>query len=390
MKAVIVREVRSLIFRLPASTAAQANPAPTDAPKNTHIRFSDDSSSSKLKSNSKEKEKVIDGALARWNSHAWYYASVTLNQIVLTPSTADRAVARTLVDMYFEMFEEILGSKHDDDDESGDEGSVRKGKKDVTEGKGKGKDIPKGKDKKRQKRKEVKGDAGFSEVEDSSSRLIGAILTGVNRALPFAQMHLSSDSSAVYVPSQSTHWQRQYSSLVCSFQKHIDTLFRITHTSTFNISLQALALILQISTTLSSPNPAASASSSKALTSAQSSSAFSASLRDRFYRTLYASLTDPRLAASNKQALYLNLIFKALKADHDIVRVAAFVRRFVQVIASGVGAGGANEFVTGGLYLLGEVNCPSFHFPSASSHADLPYSAVVQHHAGTQTAAEHP
>ncbi|KAI0808101.1 CBF/Mak21 family-domain-containing protein [Fomes fomentarius] len=335
MKAVIVREVRSLIFRLPASTAAQANPTPTDAPKNTHIRFSDDSSSSKPKSNSKEKEKASDGALARWNSHAWYYASVTLNQIVLTPSTADRAVARTLVDIYFEMFEEFLGSKHDDDDESEDEASVRKGR-DTTKGKGKGKDIPRVKDKKRQKRKEVKGDAGFSEVEDSSSRLIGAILTGVNRALPFAQMHSSSDSSAV-------------------FQKHIDTLFRITHTSTFNISLQALTLILQISTALSSPNPAASASSSKAMTSAQTSSVFSASLRDRFYRTLYASLTDPRLATSNKQALYLNLIFKALKVDHDIARVAAFVRRFVQVIASGVGVGGANEFVTGGLYLLGEL-----------------------------------
>ncbi|KAI0696997.1 CBF/Mak21 family-domain-containing protein [Cerioporus squamosus] len=327
MKGVIVREVRSLIFRLPASTAAQAAPS-SDTPTNSHIRFSDDSSSSKGKLASKDKDKASEGSLARWNSHAWYYAAVTLNQIVLTPTTADRAVARTLVDMYFEMFEEILGSKRDED-ESDDEGPAqpkdKKGK-----GKDKGKDTPKPKDKK-QKRKEVKGEAGFAEVEDSSSRLIGAILTGVNRALPFAQMHLSSDSSAV-------------------FQKHIDTLFRITHTSTFNISLQALTLILQISTTLSAP------ASSKASSSAQpSSSAFSTTLRDRFYRTLYASLTDPRLGTSNKQALYLNLVFKALKADHDTARVAAFVRRFVQVLASGAGAGGAVEFVAGGLYLLGEL-----------------------------------
>ncbi|RDX44650.1 CBF-domain-containing protein [Lentinus brumalis] len=329
MKGVIVREVRSLIFRLAASTAAQAASS-SDAPTGSHIRFSDDSSSSKAKAARKDKDKASEGSLARWNSHAWYYAAVTLNQIVLTPTTADRAVARTLVDMYFEMFEEILGSKHDED-ESDNEGPVQpKDTKDKKDKKGKGKDTRNPKDK-RQKGKEVKGEAGFAEVEDSSSRLIGAILTGVNRALPFAQMHLSSDSAAV-------------------FQKHIDTLFRITHTSTFNISLQALALILQISTTVSA-HPSSNASSS----AHPSSSTFSTTLRDRFYRTLYASLTDPRLGTSNKQALYLNLLFKALKADHDISRVAAFVRRFVQVLASGAGAGGAVEFVAGGLYLLGEL-----------------------------------
>ncbi|OSD00338.1 CBF-domain-containing protein [Trametes coccinea BRFM310] len=323
MKGVIVREVRSLIFRLPASTAAQAAPASSEA---KHIRFGDaDASSSKSKAKDAAKK---EGAPSRWNTHAWYYSAVTLNQIVLTPSAADRAVARLLVDMYFEMFEEILGSKGEEDEGSDREGEEGKEEKKGPAGKaakGKGKGTPKDKKK---KVKEVKGAAGFAEVEDSSSRLIGAILTGVNRALPFAQMHLSSDSAAV-------------------FQKHIDTLFRITHTSTFNISLQALTLILQISTTLSSP-------STKPSTSSQSS-AFSTSLRDRFYRSLYASLIDPRLATSNKQALYLNLVFKALKADHDAQRAAAFVRRFVQVLASGVGAGGAVEFVAGGLYLLGEL-----------------------------------
>ncbi|KAI0739517.1 CBF/Mak21 family-domain-containing protein [Daedaleopsis nitida] len=331
MKAVIVREVRSLVFRLPASTAAQATPtAPTDGPKNKHIRFSDDSSGKSKPKNKKENTSASEG-LARWNSHAWYYAAVTLNQVVLTPSTQDRAVARTLVDMDFEMFDEILGSKADDDRDSDIEARPHAGKgKDL---KGKGKDFPAANEKGKRKRKEFKGEAGFSEVEDSSSRLIGAILTGVNRALPFAQMHLNDDSSAV-------------------LQKHIDTLFRITHTSTFNISLQALTLILHISTTLSSPV----ASSSKASTSTQTTaSTISTSLRDRFYRALYASLTDPRLSTSNKQALYLNLVFKALKADHDTARVAAFVRRFVQILASGAGAGGAIEFVAGGLYLLGEL-----------------------------------
>ncbi|KAI0665484.1 CBF/Mak21 family-domain-containing protein [Trametes maxima] len=319
MKGVIVREIRSLIFRLPASTAAQA--APTDS-ANKHIRFDDgDASSSKSKP---KKDAAKNDAPSRWNTHAWYYSTVTLNQVVLTPSAADRTVARMLVDSYFEMFEEILGSKVDDHESDG-ERDAKEDKVESTGAKGKGKGLPKDKKK---KAKEFKGAAGFTEVEDSSSRLIGAILTGVNRALPFAQMHLSSDSSTV-------------------FQKHIDTLFRITHTSTFNISLQALTLILQISTTLSATGNAPSTSSQ--------SSTITTTLRDRFCRTLYASLTDPRLGESNKQALYLNLLFKALKADHDAQRAAAFVRRFIQVLGSGVGAGGAIEFVAGGLYLLGEL-----------------------------------
>jgi ribosome biogenesis protein MAK21 len=122
--------------------------------------------------------------------------------------------------------------------------------------------------------------------------------------------------------------------------KHIDTLFLITHTSTFNISLQALVLIQHISASLSS-SPASS-SASKSIT-------------DRYYRTLYASLHDPRLPNSSKQAMYLNLLFKSIKADPDPSgeRVKALVRRFVQVIVSG--ANGGTEFVAGGLFLIGEV-----------------------------------
>lgn len=121
---------------------------------------------------------------------------------------------------------------------------------------------------------------------------------------------------------------------VSSLNKHIDTLFLITHTSTFNISLQALLLVQQISSSLSS------------------SSSLTSSITDRYYRTLYASLHDPRLAASSKQAMYLNLLFKSLKADQDVERVKAFVRRFIQILGSG--GGGGTEFVAGGLYLLGE------------------------------------
>jgi hypothetical protein len=127
-----------------------------------------------------------------------------------------------------------------------------------------------------------------------------------------------------------------------SFHKHIDTLFLITHTSTFNISLQSLVLIQHLSSSLGS-QPGSSSPSSR-----------SQSIVDRYYRALYSSLHDERLASSSKQTMYLNLLFKSLKTDSNTERVKSFVRRFIQMLVSG-GAGGT-EFVVGGLYLLGEVS----------------------------------
>lgn len=71
---------------------------------------------------------------------------------------------------------------------------------------------------------------------------------------------------------------------------------------------------------------------------------------NRFYTALYASLHDPRLTHSSKQALYLNLVFRATKADKDPSRVAAFVKRLIQILF-----GMETTFVLGALYIVGEV-----------------------------------
>lgn len=115
------------------------------------------------------------------------------------------------------------------------------------------------------------------------------------------------------------------------FDKHMDTLFLLVHTSTFNISLRSLTLIQQIA--------AASPASSPII--------------PRFYRALYAILLDPRLHTARNQALFLNLLFKSLKADSNQTRVMASVKRFCQILVSGFGG---SEFVAGGLWLLGEVS----------------------------------
>ncbi|KAG5646796.1 hypothetical protein DXG03_002173 [Asterophora parasitica] len=313
MKAVIVREIIALVLRPTAPTAVTPSlPASTGK----HIRFTDveDKPKSKSKPASNPGNKKTGG-----NAHAWYYATITFNQIVLTPG--ERDVALKLIDVYFEMFKELLGEDAEsvEDEEGADDvdGEVVKDKK----GRVKVRNVKGKKGKGKGKVTEIKGAAGFAEVEDAHSRLISAILTGVNRALPFAKI----DAGDI------------------GLNKHIDTLFLITHTSTFNISLQALVLIQQITSSLSTSTSASSSSTSKSIT-------------DRYYRTLYESLHDIRLAASSKQAMYLNLLFKSIKADAgntDGERVTAIIRRFVQVLATG--GGGATEFIAGGLFLLGEL-----------------------------------
>lgn len=105
----------------------------------------------------------------------------------------------------------------------------------------------------------------------------------------------------------------------------MDTLFRITHSSNFNTSIQALMLIEQLAT-------------SKHLAV------------DRFYRTLYESLLDPRLINSSKHLLYLNLLFRALRSDVNIKRVKAFVKRLLQIVTLH-----QPPFICGVIYLVREL-----------------------------------
>ena len=91
-----------------------------------------------------------------------------------------------------------------------------------------------------------------------------------------------------------------------SMENNIDTLFRIAHSANFNTGIQALLLIQHLSQTRNMAS-------------------------DRFYRTLYESLLDPRLITSSKQALYLNLLLRALKNDVDVRRVKAFTKRMMQI-----------------------------------------------------------
>lgn len=219
---------------------------------------------------------------------AKYYAVITLNQTVL--SLKEPEVANKLLEIYFSLFLGLLKKQKEHEKEE-----KRINKHGHIQGGG-------GQPGKMAKQKAEKAATKAFMVEDESrEKLISAILTGVNRAFPFAK---TDDAK---------------------FEEQLNMIFEVTHSSNFNTSIQAMTLIQQISATKH----------------------YSA---DRFYRTLYESLLDPRLMSTSKHIMFLNLLYRSLKADTSIKRVKAFVKRLLQIIHMH-----DPPFICGVLYLINEL-----------------------------------
>lgn len=177
MKSIVAREVSSLVLK-PSPGAASSS--------SSHVRFDDAPSTSKS-SSSKSAVTKSDGA-----THARYYGLITLNQITLSVRT-DRELAAKLVQLYFEVFREILGEAEKQGDAEVDKegkakeelekavGKVGKwqGRRKGAEGKGKGKGKGKG---------GGQGDGDEEVLESEAARLVAAVLTGIKRAVPYARL----------------------------------------------------------------------------------------------------------------------------------------------------------------------------------------------------------
>ncbi|WFC94021.1 RNA-binding ribosome biosynthesis protein mak21 [Malassezia brasiliensis] len=252
---------------------------------------------------------------ARGNQHATYYGVLTLNQTLFT--TQDAELANEVFSVYFQLFDvclaqEAAAEKHSPVSEGG------------------ARDKKRWRDKKAPTSREQVNKA----ASDVDSRLLAAILTGIRRVFPFTTL-----SSA-------------------ALDKHLDTLFRITHTHSFNIAIQALQLVFQVAIGTSRDADAPQ---------------FSSQVADRYYRTLYDSLLDTRLATTSKQAMYLNLLYKSLKADLDSERVKAFVKRLCQILALQ-----EPPFICGALVLLNQLFAVS---PGLRAMLTEPEEEGVEHFA---------
>lgn len=231
---------------------------------------------------------IVDVALRPTaDYHTTYYSTITLNQTIL--KRTEDSVANKLIKTYFTLFEKFLISS-DPLEAQNNQGVQSKARSYESKRKG---NVKKGKHGGKSEKHE-KTDTDV--VNEKNSKMFSALLTGVNRAFPFAVL-----------PSQ-------------VYETHLGTLFKITHSSNFNTCVQALVLVHQI------------------VSRAQLD-------KDRYYRTLYESLLDPRLVTSSKQGIYLNLLYKSLKQDvSQVERVEAFVKRILQVCSHWLNVGTISGF----------------------------------------------
>ncbi|XP_074659193.1 CCAAT/enhancer-binding protein zeta-like [Tubulanus polymorphus] len=141
----------------------------------------------------------------------------------------------------------------------------------------------------------------FVKKGDVNTKIMSALLVGVNRAYPYAKV------------------EKQL------LTDHVDTLYKVVHIVNFNTSVQALMLLYQVMDS-------------------------NESLSDRYYSALYRKLIDPGLYNSSKHTMFLNLIYKSMLNDLTEKRVKAFIKRLLQVCAHQT-----VSFVCGALILLAEV-----------------------------------
>lgn len=207
---------------------------------------------------------------------ASYYAITFLNQIVLTKN--DEKVANKLISLYFCLFQAM----------------VRK----ITAESNVDPDVKlKPTKKPRYKARKVKINKTLDmkplQIGAVHSKMMSAILVGVNRAYPFSNLEPE------------------------VFNENLSTLFQISHIANFNTSIQALHLIFQV----------------QKERSGRKSSEKSA-ISDRYYRALYGLILDQRLYDCSKQAMFLNLLYKSLKADISLERVQSFLKRILQSLSN--------------------------------------------------------
>ncbi|KAI9011722.1 CBF/Mak21 family-domain-containing protein [Hyaloraphidium curvatum] len=225
---------------------------------------------------------------------AKYHAVTFLDQIVLSHREPDVKAANRLVELYFALFEAMLRKPDEKADEDGKPAPTAKAQ--PTKKKMRHRDRGK-------KPQDGKGGAGaVVDMKEFEAKMVAAVLTGVNRAWPYSKLEDQ------------------------IFEKHMDTLFTISHLAAFNTAVQALTFVCQVASARQSAS-------------------------DRLGRAVYELMLHPHLFQASQQAPFLNLIYRVVKADPSVPRTLAMLKRLLQIAANQ-----APPFAVAALFLLSEVS----------------------------------
>ena len=175
--------------------------------------------------------------------------------------------------------------------------------------------------------KKKKGNKNNNNSNDSSgmkSRLLSALLTGVNRAHP-------------YLPRKDA-----------AMEQHIDALYRISHTAPPAAATQALMLLFQLA--VGSGEEAQAVNNDGKKQSAKKEDDSVTMRKDRFYRALYSKIGVAEMFSGRQLTLFFNLLYKAMKYDDCPERICAFAKRLMHTVLHQ-----SPSILCGTLFLLSEI-----------------------------------
>lgn len=164
------------------------------------------------------------------------------------------------------------------------------------------------------------GDRAVNHEVSARSRLLQALLIGINRAHP-------------YLPKEDQH-----------MDDHINELYRVVHSAPPGAATQALTLLFHIS--IGSPTKKTSPDTAKQNKESQSRA-------DRYYRALFSALCTTELLSQGKHStMFFNVLYKSLKFDQDSGRVVAFAQRLLSTALHC-----SSPSLAGSIFMLNQVSC---------------------------------
>ncbi|GAB5363146.1 hypothetical protein AAMO2058_000858400 [Amorphochlora amoebiformis] len=248
--------------------------------------------------------KEVERLLFRPNvsDRARYYGLITLNQMVFTESSICRKAAGELIEVYIALFKTLMGQ------DSGPKPATTKGKR----------------SKKSKKFNKSAKATQLSTADAASPRMVSALLTGINRAAPYAPQEYRE-----------------------RLEEESDVLFTLAHTAPLPAATQALTVIFHMLPPADEDedhNPTRkhpkgdrdkgeySGADEDEKQYQEDAKGSGGSLTKRFYRALYAKLLALAEVSSGHRwlTLFLNLVYKALLRDENRPRLSAFARRLLQ------------------------------------------------------------
>jgi ribosome biogenesis protein MAK21 len=152
----------------------------------------------------------------------------------------------------------------------------------------------------------------------NQSRLLSALLTGVNRAYP-------------YIPPQPSN-SNSSTTATTLLDEHMDALYRVVHTAPPTARTQSLLLLFHIAVGNHSDSTNhrndTDTRNNEDHNDDRTKTTTKLSRPDRFYRALYATMSEPNMVGTGKHlTMYYNLLYKAMKYETNVTRLVSYTKR---------------------------------------------------------------